>query len=106
MDLQEVAAGLAERVGGKAPLGGTLKFDLGEAGCLFVDGDGSGNTVTANKNDPAGLHHLHERRRLQGADPRPPSADLGLHARQDARRWRHDARHEARADGLETGKPR
>ncbi len=54
MDLQEVAAGLAERVGGKAPLGGTLKFDLGEAGCLFVDGDGSGNTVTANKNDPAG----------------------------------------------------
>ena len=28
MDLQEVASGLAERVGGKAPLGGTLKFDL------------------------------------------------------------------------------
>ncbi len=53
MDLQEVANGLAQRVGGKSPLGGTVKFDLGEAGCLFIDGDGSGNTVTANKNDPA-----------------------------------------------------
>ena len=54
MDLQEVAAALAERVGEKAPLGGTLKFDLGEAGSLFIDGDGSsGNIVTANKNDPA-----------------------------------------------------
>ena len=53
MDLHEVAAGLAERVGGKAPLGGTLKFDLGEAGTLFVDGDGNGNIVTAHKDDPA-----------------------------------------------------
>ena len=54
MDLQEVASGLAERVGGKSPLGGSLKFDLGEAGTLFIDGNGSGNTVTLNKNDPAG----------------------------------------------------
>ena len=53
MDLHEVANGLAERVSGKSPLGGTVKFDLGEAGCLFIDGDGGGNTVTANKNDPA-----------------------------------------------------
>ncbi len=53
MDLQEVAAGLAERVGGKAPLGGTLKFDLGDAGNLFIDGDGAGNTVAVNKNDDA-----------------------------------------------------
>jgi len=53
MDLQEVASGLAERVGGKSPLGGSLKFDLGEAGTLFIDGNGSGNTVTANKDGPA-----------------------------------------------------
>jgi len=49
MDLQEIAVALAERVGGKAPLAGTLKFDLGAAGTLFVDG----NIVTANKNDLA-----------------------------------------------------
>ncbi len=53
MDLHEVANGLAERVSGKSPLGGTVKFDLGEAGTLFIDGDGGSNTVTANKTDPA-----------------------------------------------------
>jgi putative sterol carrier protein len=53
MDLQEVAAAMTERVSGKAPLGGTLKFDMGEDGSIFIDGDGSSNTVTANKNDPA-----------------------------------------------------
>jgi len=53
MDLNEVADALAKRVDGKSPLGGTLKFDLGEAGTLFVDGNGGGNTVTAHKNDPA-----------------------------------------------------
>jgi putative sterol carrier protein len=53
MNLQEVADGMAKRVGGKSPLGGTLKFDLGSAGCLFIDGSGSDNIVTANKNDPA-----------------------------------------------------
>ena len=29
MDLQEVADGMTQRVSGKSPLGGTLKFDLG-----------------------------------------------------------------------------
>jgi putative sterol carrier protein len=53
MDLQEVADGLTQRVSGKSPLGGTLKFDLGDAGCLFIDGSGSDNTVALNKNDPA-----------------------------------------------------
>ena len=54
MDLQEVAAALTERKGGKPPHGNTLKLDLGEAGSLFIDGGGSGNTVTVNRNDPAG----------------------------------------------------
>ncbi len=53
MDLQEVADGMTQRVSGKSPLGGTLKFDLGEAGSLFIDGTGSENTVAVNKNDPA-----------------------------------------------------
>jgi putative sterol carrier protein len=53
MDLQKVAEGLSERVAGKPGLGGTLKFDLGADGCLFVDGTGAANTVAANKNDPA-----------------------------------------------------
>ena len=54
MDLHEVANGLAERVNGKSPLGGTVKFDLGDAGTLFIDGDGGGNSVTAHRDGPAG----------------------------------------------------
>ena len=53
MDLQEVADGLTQRVSGKSPLGGTLNFDLGEAGSLFIDGSGGDNTVALNTNDPA-----------------------------------------------------
>ncbi len=53
MDLAEVANGMAGRFSGKAPLGGTVKFDLGSDGCLFLDGSGAENTVTPNKNDPA-----------------------------------------------------
>jgi putative sterol carrier protein len=53
MDLGKVASGMAERFGGAAPLGGTVKFDLGSDGCLFIDGTGAQNAVTANKNDPA-----------------------------------------------------
>jgi putative sterol carrier protein len=53
MDLAEVASGMAARFGGSAPLGGTVKFDLGADGCLFIDGTGAGNTVTLNKSDAA-----------------------------------------------------
>ncbi len=53
MNLQEVADGLSKRLSGKSPLGGTVKFDLGSDGCIFIDGSGSSNAVTVNKNDPA-----------------------------------------------------
>ena len=53
MNLQEVADGLSKRLSGKSPLGGTLKFDLGGDGTLFIDGTGSGNTVSVNKGDAA-----------------------------------------------------
>lgn len=53
MNLQEVADAMTKRVSGKTPLGGTLKFDLGSAGSLFIDGTGSDNTVTVNRSEPA-----------------------------------------------------
>jgi putative sterol carrier protein len=53
MNLQDVADAMTKRVSGKAPLGGTLKFDLGSDGCLFIDGTGDDNTVTVNRNEPA-----------------------------------------------------
>ncbi len=53
MDLGEVAGAMSGRINGKTPLGGTLKFDLGSDGCLFIDGTGADNTVTVNKNEPA-----------------------------------------------------
>jgi putative sterol carrier protein len=53
MNLQEVADAMTKRVSGKSPLGGTLKFDLGSAGSLFIDGTGSDNTISLNKPDAA-----------------------------------------------------
>jgi putative sterol carrier protein len=53
MDLQEVANAMTQRVSGKSPLGGTLKFDLGSAGSLYIDGSGSDNTVALNRADAA-----------------------------------------------------
>jgi putative sterol carrier protein len=53
MNLQEIADGMMKRVAGKPGLGGTLKFDLGVDGCLFIDGTGAENLVTVNKNDAA-----------------------------------------------------
>ncbi len=53
MDLQNVADALAKRVAGKSPLGGTIKFDLGSAGNLLIDGTNSDNTVAVNQDHPA-----------------------------------------------------
>ena len=53
MDLQEIAAGMTKRSAGKNGVGGTIKFDLGADGCIYIDGTGAGNVITANKNDPA-----------------------------------------------------
>ena len=53
MDLAEVASAMTGRIGGKPPLGGTVKFDLGSDGCLFIDGTGGENVVVLNKNEPA-----------------------------------------------------
>ena len=53
MDLQKVADEMGKRMDGKPALGGTLKFDLGGDGCLFIDGSGAGNAVTAGRNKPA-----------------------------------------------------
>jgi putative sterol carrier protein len=53
MDLAEVANGMAGRIDAGAPLGGTVKFDLGSDGSLFIDGTGAKNTVALNKDDAA-----------------------------------------------------
>jgi putative sterol carrier protein len=53
MNLQDIEAAMKARVSGKPPLGGTLKFDLGGAGSVFIDGSGSENVVTVNKPDAA-----------------------------------------------------
>lgn len=52
MDLHKVVEALKSRVGDKTPLGGTLKFDLGSAGAIFIDGSGAGNAVNTD-NGPA-----------------------------------------------------
>jgi putative sterol carrier protein len=53
MTLAEVAGAMTGRFAGTAPLGGTVKFDLGGDGTLFIDGTGAANTVTHNNCDGA-----------------------------------------------------
>jgi putative sterol carrier protein len=53
MNLQDVADALGKRIIDKSALGGTLKFDLGSDGSLFIDGSGTANMVIVNKSDPA-----------------------------------------------------
>ncbi len=48
MTLAEATEALTQRVAGKPALGGTLKFDLGADGSLFVDGNGAENKVSGN----------------------------------------------------------
>jgi putative sterol carrier protein len=53
MNLAEVAGAMAARFAGVAPLGGTVKFDLGSDGTLLIDGSGAANTVTLNNGGAA-----------------------------------------------------
>jgi putative sterol carrier protein len=53
MNLAEVAGAMTGRFAGAAPLGGTVKFDLGSDGTLFIDGSGAENTVTTGNNGDA-----------------------------------------------------
>lgn len=46
MNLEEAAEAVRQRVSGKAPLGGTLKFALNGAGAIFIDGTGGDNAVS------------------------------------------------------------
>jgi putative sterol carrier protein len=52
MTLEEAAEALKQRLAGKSPLGGVVKFDLGSNGALAIDGKGDSNVVTTT-NVPA-----------------------------------------------------
>lgn len=44
--VQQIIAQMGSTLGGNSGLGGTLKFDFGAAGSVYVDGKSSPNTVT------------------------------------------------------------
>ncbi len=46
MDLQEITEGMRERVGEDSGLNATIKFDFGDDGIIFVDGESSPNSVS------------------------------------------------------------
>lgn len=50
--VQQIISQMSTAIGGNSGLGGTLKFDFGPAGSVYVDGKSSPNTVTdgAGKN--------------------------------------------------------
>ena len=46
MSLETVFANIKERAAGANPLGATLKFDMGDAGAILLDGTGDSNVVS------------------------------------------------------------
>ena len=46
MDLQELTEGMRERVGEESGLNATIKFDFGDDGIVFVDGESTPNAVS------------------------------------------------------------
>ena len=51
MDLDELTTKIRERVGDDSGLGASLKFDLGDAGVIFIDGNSTPNTVSNDNKD-------------------------------------------------------
>ena len=45
LPVQKIISEMGQRLGVSSGLGGTLKFDFGEAGSVFIDGKASPNTV-------------------------------------------------------------
>jgi len=44
--VQEIVAQMAKAIGDNSGLGGTLKFDFGEPGSVYIDGKSTPNSVT------------------------------------------------------------
>ncbi|MCX8231380.1 MAG: sterol-binding protein, partial [Alphaproteobacteria bacterium] len=51
MDLDQVTEGLRARVGDNGGIDATIKFDFGEDGMIFFDGESAPNTVTNEDRD-------------------------------------------------------
>ena len=51
MSLESITKTITERVGDDAGLGATLKFDMGDAGVVYIDGKSTPNTVSNENKD-------------------------------------------------------
>lgn len=51
MSLDELTAGMRDRVGEDSGLGATVKFDFGDDGVIYLDGASTPNTVTNEDKD-------------------------------------------------------
>lgn len=51
MTLEEITAGMRDRVDGDSGLDATLKFDFGDDGVMFIDGVSEPNTVSNEDED-------------------------------------------------------
>lgn len=51
MTLEEITAGMRDRVDGDSGLDATLKFDFGDDGVVFIDGVSEPNTVSNEDED-------------------------------------------------------
>jgi putative sterol carrier protein len=50
--VQQIISEMGSRLGGNSGLGGTLKFDFGDAGTVYIDGASNPNSVTDGVGKP------------------------------------------------------
>ena len=51
MGIENAFAAIKAKVGDNSGLGATLKFDCGDAGCIFIDGNSVPNSVSTENKD-------------------------------------------------------
>jgi len=57
--VQQIITQMGSAIGANSGLGGTLKFDFGDAGSVLVDGKSEPNAVSDGAGKPAEDHHHH-----------------------------------------------
>jgi putative sterol carrier protein len=51
MSIEAAAAAITEKVSGGSGIGATVKFDCGDDGCVFIDGNATPPTVSTENNE-------------------------------------------------------
>ena len=95
--VKEIVAQMGGAIGANSGLGGTLKFDFGEPGSVYIDGKSTPNTVEDGEGKTADCTISLQPRNVREDGQERTRRHVRLHAGQASRRRRHGPRDEARS---------